>query len=274
MHSSLAKRVAARYLAPVFFLLPNQLIAAEGDAEAGALLAQAVYNRPDGGTAAVHAKMTLRSGRGRDRIREFYNYRMDFPDGTLRALTRFTVPGNVAGVALLVHSESAGADDQWLYLPALKRVRRISSENRGGRFVQSGLYYEDLQDRKPSQDRHQVLGQSSYEGTPVTLLESTPIDPSSSVYSHRISWIHEPTLLPLRVEYFQGGDNPVKYLEVKRLDRVEGYWTATESIITHPTTEEETVITNLATCYDIELPENLFATNRLGIPNTEAPCSP
>ncbi|MEL7046819.1 MAG: outer membrane lipoprotein-sorting protein, partial [Pseudomonadota bacterium] len=160
----------------------------------GSVLAEAVYNRPDGASAVVLAKMTLRRARGSDRVREFYSFRMDFPDGEVRSLTRFTLPGNVAGVGLLVHSKAEAADDQWLFLPALERIRRISSENRGGRFVQSGLYYEDLRDRKPEKDRHEVLGEGDYEGTPVTLLQSTPIDPASSVYSRKVSWIHEPTL--------------------------------------------------------------------------------
>ncbi len=259
------------------FLSPGYLFAQQAmdpSLDRGSALAEAVYDRPDGDTAVVFAKMTLRRKRGKDRVREFYSYRMDFPDGEVRALTRFTLPGNVAGVGLLVHSKPASADDQWLFLPALQRIRRISSENRGGRFVQSGLYYEDLRDRKPDKDRHQILGEGDYEGTPVTLLESTPIDPASSVYSRRISWIHEPTMLPLRIEYFQGGEDPIKYLEVKRLEKIEGFWTATESVITHPKDTEETILTNLSTRYDIELPASLFDTSSLQNPQAEAQLRP
>lgn len=238
--------------------------------ERGSELAEAVYNRPDGASAVVLAKMTLRRARGNDRVREFYSFRRDFPDGEVRSLTRFTLPGNVAGVGLLVHSKAEATDDQWLYLPALQRIRRISSESRGGRFVQSGLYYEDLRDRKPEKDRHEVLGEGDYEGTPVTLLQSTPIDPASSVYSRKVSWIHEPTLLPLRIEYFQGGEEPIKYLEVKRLDKIQGYWTATESVITHPKDSEETILTNLTTSYDVDFPESVFDTTSLQDPQAEA----
>jgi len=269
MLAAMHRRVIFKMLLTAVLLAPRCLIAQEAADQAGAALARAVYDRPDGNTAVVHAKMVLRSERGRDRVREFYSYRMDFPDGEVRALTRFTVPGNVSGVGLLVHSNPGEADDQWLYLPALKRVRRISSENRGGRFVQSGLYYEDLRDRKPTEDRHRILGEGDYEGTPVTLIESTPIDPTSSVYSRRISWIHEPTLLPVKVEYFQQADQPVKYLEVKRIDQIQDFWTATESVIVHPATGDQTILTNLSTRYDEDLPAALFATNRLNDPSQE-----
>jgi hypothetical protein len=274
MRSILLSWLLSKHLVTSLLLLPIALFAADTGTEAGLALAQAVYKRPDGNTTAVHARMTLISKRGADRVREFYSYRMDFPEGQVRALTRFTLPGNVADVALLVHSNPVQTDGQWIYLPALKRVRRISSENRGGRFVQSGLYYEDLRDRKPERDLHQVLGESNYNGTAVTLLESIPVDPADSVYSRWISWIHEPTMLPVKVEYFQGGENPVKYLEVKRIDRVQGYWTATESVITHPNRGEQTILTNITTAYDVDLPESLFATSRLGDSQAELPFRP
>jgi hypothetical protein len=207
--------------------------------------------------------MTLRAPRSRERVREFFTYRGDFDDGEVRTLTRFVAPANIAGTGLLVHSHAGESDDQWLYLPALKRIRRVSGENRGGRFVQSGIYYEDLQDRRPEEDRHRIVGTGDYEGVQTTLLESTPVDPAASAYSKRLSWVHPQLLLPLRIDYYQGGEQPVKRLEVRRVDNIENYWTVTESVITHLETGEETVIENLTTSYDEALPEELFSTRAL-----------
>ncbi|MEE4109739.1 MAG: outer membrane lipoprotein-sorting protein [Halieaceae bacterium] len=264
------RRRASYSLVLLLLLLASVACAAEpleradpAEQDAGARLAQALYDRPDGRTVAVRARMTLRSPGSRDRVREFYSYRADFPAGEVRTLTRFVAPGNIAGTGLLVHSHVNATDDQWLYLPALKRIRRISGENRGGRFVQSGIYYEDLQDRLPDEDTHRIVGTGDYEGVEVTLLESIPVDPRESVYSKRISWIHPDLNLPLRIDYFQGAEAPVKRLEARRVDRIQGYWTVTESVIMHPATGEETVIENLVTRYDAELSEELFGTRAL-----------
>lgn len=234
-----------------------------GADDGGRTLAEAVYYRPDGDSIVIHAKMILRSSRGRERIREFYSYSKEFDDGESRTLTRFVKPANVSGTALLVHSRPIADDDQWLFLPALERTRRISSENKGGRFVQSGLYYEDLSDRHPDQDTHRLLGERSYEGTAVIALESTPKNADSSAYSRRVSWIHEPTLLPLKVEYYKNSDTPLKVLEVKQLENIDSFWTVTESVIIHPKTDEETVIQSLITRYNEELPEALFTLRGL-----------
>ena len=157
--------------------------AGAGDSDpsaAGLALAQAVYDRPDGGSMAARARMVLASPGSTERVRDFYSYRLDAAAGEVRSLIRFVTPANVAGTGLLVHSRRGKADDQWLFLPALERIRRVSSESRGGRFVQSGIYYEDLQDRPPAEDSHRLLGTDDYEGVEALLLESVPGDPASS----------------------------------------------------------------------------------------------
>jgi len=243
-------------------------------ATAGRALADAVYNRPDGDTMAAFSRMTLTAHGSREREREFFSYRADFPDGQSRALIRFVSPGNIAGTGLLIHNVPESENDQWLFLPALERIRRVSGESRGGRFVQSVIYYEDLQDRRPEEDSHRLLGESTYGDVPVQLLESVPRDGDRSTYSRRVSWIHPSLKLPLRIDFYEAGPEPAKRFEVMRLEEVGGYWTATETVFTALDSGEATRVLLLRVRYDLGLPESLFSTRSLADPRSAEPFRP
>jgi hypothetical protein len=234
----------------------------------GHALAEAVYHRPDGETMAAFSRMTLTAPGSRERVREFYSYRADFPGDQSRALIRFVNPGNIAGTGLLIHNLPESPNDQWLFLPALERIRRVSGESRGGRFVQSVIYYEDLQDRRPGEDRHSLLGEGSYGDVAVQLLESLPRDPGRSAYSRRVSWIHPALKLPLRVDFYEGGPEPAKRFEVLRLEEIEGYWTATDTVFKALDSGEETRVVLLRVRYDTALPDGLFSTRALADPRS------
>jgi len=243
------------------------LLATEVSAQdSGMALAEAVHDRPDGEDAASRGTMTLTGGERRERVRETYTYRLDGEGDESWDLIRFTSPANIRDTGLLVHNLPNEVSDQWLYLPALDRVRRVSGDNRGGSFVQSELYYEDLEDRAPAKDRHRILREDSYEGTPVTVLESVPRDAESSVYSKRVSWVHEQTMIPVRVDLYQGGDEPEKRLTVQRIERIQGYWTVMDSVMTELASGRKTVISVEEVAYDQELPRELFSRRALADP--------
>lgn len=240
----------------------------------GAELARAVHERPDGKDAVIRGTMTLSGPGRRERIRESYEFRLDGESGESWNLIRFTTPRNIADTALLVHNRPDGGVDQWLYLPATQRERRISSENRGGSFVQSELYFEDLEDREPNKDHHRILGQELYEGVEVTLLESVPVDSGNSVYSRRVSWVHGQTLIPLRIDLYERGNDPAKRLEVQEIQEVQGYWTVMRSTMTDLASGRVTVLEVDAIVYDNDLPRELFTTRGLRDPELARPYRP
>lgn len=241
----------------------------------GQALAEAIYDRPDGDDAVTRGQMTLTGeGRRRDRVRESYEYRLDGDEGKSWNLIRFTSPRNIAETALLVHNHPGGDVDQWLFLPAAQRERRISSENRGGSFVQSELYFEDLEDREPHKDDHRIVGTDTFEGVEVTLLESTPVDPDNSVYSKRLSWVHEETLIPLRIDLFEGGEEPSKRMEVQEIREIQGYWTIMRSTMTDLESGRQTVLDVDEVVYDTDLPRDLFSSRSLSDPERARPYRP
>lgn len=214
--------------------------------------------------------MILQDGNGRTRERQFYSYRKDVDNGDVDFLMRFTIPADVEGTGLLTLSHPDGENDQWVYLPALENVRRIAGDRKGGRFVGSDLYYEDLQDRKVSQDTHTYIGQEEYNGAKCDVIESIPVTPDNSSYSKKVAWIHPQTMIPVRIDFYRDGRNtPMKRLEVKKIDQINGYWTVMETKITDLDENHITFMKNEAVTYDTDLPDELFSEAFLQNPERE-----
>lgn len=270
--SSAAKGALAVMAIVVTVVFPAQSVAA--DAASAAAFAQRVYDRPDGRDVATRFTMTLTRAGAAPRQRLAYSFRADAGSGEVRTLLRFADPADIRDTGLLVHSKPNGEADQWLYLPALDQVRRIASERRGGSFVGSDIYYEDLEDRRPDRDRHTLLGEETINGQLTQILQGVPVDAGKSVYSKRVAWIHEPTLLPLRVDFYQAGEQPAKRLTVHRVEQIQGYWTVTDSSMTDLKSGNETRITVDKVSYDQGLPDSLFTTQTLADPATDAAYRP
>ncbi|MCF7977411.1 MAG: outer membrane lipoprotein-sorting protein [Chromatiaceae bacterium] len=258
--------------AVVLVLLPCALSA---DEARGRDLAERVYNRPDGDDVTTRGSMVLTERGGSPRTRSLIIYRQESGGGAVSTLIRFTDPPDIADTGLLTIDPAAGDTEQWVYLPALKRSRRISADRQGGRFVGSDFFYEDLRDRKVSMDRHTWLRSESLQGVQTEVLESIPISASNSVYGKRVSWIHPTALVPLQIEYYEpGASKPFKRLTVERLERIQGYWTATSSVMTDLEQNHETRLTSAVTRYDRGLPSSLFSKRALEDPSLEARSRP
>lgn len=254
------------------FGLAGELVAEERTD--GQALAEAIYDRPNGRDSVTRGRMTLTGPGRRERVRESYEYRLDGDPGESWNLIRFTSPRNIADTALLIHNHPGGDVDQWLYLPAAQRERRISGENRGGSFVQSELYFEDLENREPDEDKHRIVGIETLEGVEVTVLESIPVDSGNSVYGKRVSWVHEDTLIPLRIDLYKGGEEPVKRMEVQEILEVQGYWTVMRSTMMDLDSGRVTVLEVEDIVYDTDLPRDLFTTRGLADPERARPYRP
>jgi hypothetical protein len=222
-------------------------------------LAQSVYDRADGRDATSRARMVLTEPGQSPRERRLYSYAVDRGNRERWSLMRFIEPADVDGTGLLTIDYPGDNNDQWLYLPALDRVRRIASSRKGGRFVGSDFFYEDLRDREPEMDRHTIGGKSKVGKIPCTELISVPVDPDNSAYSKRVSCIHMGILVPLRVEYFEGKrERPTKRLTAKRIKKLQGYWTILDSLMEDLDSGHKTRLVIEDIRYDRGLPDKLF----------------
>lgn len=238
----------------------------------GERLARRVFERPTARDVTIRASMILTElGRGSSR-REMYCYRRESAPGHAGSLIRFIAPPDVRGIGLLTLSHAQADPEQWLYLPALDRLHSIPLSNRGGRFIGTDLYYEDLFTRAVSLDTHRLTGREEMSGVTAQVLESVPIDPASSVYTRRLVWVHPEALMPLRMDYFMSkNDAPVKRLTVHRIEKIQGYWTIMDSTMTDLQSGHQTRITVEAVKYDRGLPESMFSREALQDPSREEP---
>lgn len=262
-----------RIAGPLFLALATLSAPLRAD-EAGLALAQRVYDRLDGQDAASSGRMILLESGGSPRTRAMHSYVLEKPGGETWSLVRFSAPEDIAGTGLLTQDHASADSDQWVFLPALGKTRRIPGDRKGGNFVGSDLFYEDLQDRKPAMDSHRLLGTEKLQGQDCHVLESVPVAADNSVYSKRVSWIHPQTLVALKVEFYQGKPQPTKRLEVIKLAKVQGFWTVMESKMSNLESGHHTRIALSKIAYDKGLPDTLFSQQALEDPARDAQWRP
>jgi hypothetical protein len=244
-------------------------------ADEGLRLAQIVHSRPAGADLTTFSRMDLVEKGRAVRSRDLVTYRARRETGEVAHLIRFLEPTDIAGTGLLSIDQVDGRNEQWLYLPAMDRVRRVAGDRKGGRFVGSELYYEDLQERNPSRDRHRLLGKESIDGSTCELLESVPIEKSDSVYLKRVSCIDRSNALALRVDYYEKDEgSPSKRWLLVAKKKHKAYWTVTDSRMIDLASGRETRMLVEEALYDRKLPAKLFTSQALADENLEAEYRP
>lgn len=152
------------------------------------------------------ATFTLIAPDGQQRIRRTRSWTKLREDGSSNMrLTRFLAPADVRGTATLSIENGAGDDDIWIYLPALKRVRRLLASNKKDSYVGTDFSYGDIIGFKVEDWRHAILRQEPVDGAPCWVVESLPATPSASEtsgYGKRVQWIRQDNFVTVKGEYF------------------------------------------------------------------------
>ncbi|MDH4189131.1 MAG: outer membrane lipoprotein-sorting protein [Betaproteobacteria bacterium] len=203
--------------------------AASPDAARGLAIAREMKAR-DRGFGNFTATMTMRliDAGGGERLRQLRTRTLEGAEGGDKLLAVFDAPADVRGTAFLSHTRRDRADDQWLYLPALKRVKRIVPANRTSPFMGSEFSYEDLASAEPEKFRHAYLDDEAVEGTPSFVVERAPLD-DESAYSRERLWIDQARYVPLKIEYYDRRGAKLKTLVAREYRQYLGrYWRATE----------------------------------------------
>jgi outer membrane lipoprotein-sorting protein len=149
--------------------------------------------------------MRLINKRGQERNREVEYFMKTDKDDNDKVFMRFIEPADVKGVALLTIEHTDRDDDQWLYLPALRKVRRISSSDQGDNFMGTDFTYEDIRAEKLEHHDYDLQGSEVIEGHEcyvIVAVPSTEKQKSESSYSKRKIWMRKDVLLMILVEYY------------------------------------------------------------------------
>jgi len=173
--------------------------------------------------------MVLRNKHGRESNRQIRIRTLEVENDGDKNLSIFDTPRDVKGTAFLTFSHKVGDDDQWLYLPALKRVKRISSRNKSGSFMGSEFAYEDIASQEVEKYTYTFLREETYEGRDCFVNESYPVDLKNSGYTRQVSWRDKDEFRLWKVEYYDRKQAHLKTLTLKDYEQYLGqYWRAAE----------------------------------------------
>ena len=161
------------------------------------------------GDTTAQATFTLISSDGQQRVRRTDSWTKLRDDGVSNMrLTRFLSPPDVRGTATLTIENPSGDDDIWIYLPALKRVRRLLASNKKDSYVGTDFSYGDIIGFKVDEWRHTIVRQEAVDGSPCYVVDSLPATPAAaegSGYSRRLQWIRTDNFVTVRGQYFDAG---------------------------------------------------------------------
>ena len=190
----------------------------------GLKIIENVYNRPVGDDMQGDLTMTLTNSRGENRVRKIKQFTKDL--GKIeKKIMFFQYPADVRNTSFMTwgYDEAGKDDDQWIYLPALKKVKRMSSDSKSDYFMGSDFTYDDLGDRHPSDDVHKLLREETFEGNPCYVVESIPKD-EEYMYSGTITWIIKDKWIGLKKEFYDEDGDLLKTLAVKKYEKISGFW--------------------------------------------------
>ncbi len=185
---------------------------AQTPAEKGLSIATAA-KQSDAGWQDMQAsmQMVLRNSEGQESLREIRIKALEQPDDGDKNLTLFDKPLDVKGTAFLSFSHAVGPDDQWLYLPALKRVKRIASRNKSGPFMGSEFSFEDMSSFEVNKYTYKYIQDSPCSLGNCYVVEQYPVDQYSG-YTKRITWVDTQEYRLDKIEFYDRKDALLKTL--------------------------------------------------------------
>jgi outer membrane lipoprotein-sorting protein len=211
--------------------------------ERGLQIAQEADRRDQGfKDSVVTLRMTLRNKQGDTSVRELRTKALEVQGDGDKSLIVFDTPADVKGTALLSFTHKSGPDDQWLFLPALKRVKRIASDNKAGPFMGSEFAYEDLSSQEVEKYGYKFLREEPLDGVPMFVIERYPVDPKSG-YTRQVVWMDQAEYRAHKVEYYDRKASLLKTLTAKGFKQYLGkHWRPSELTMVNHQAGKSTVL--------------------------------
>lgn len=210
---------------------------AQSNEERGLQIAKAAEKADEGfGSSIVDLKMTLKNKNGQTSERFLTTRTLELTEDGDKSLIVFESPKDVKGTATLTFTHKVGADDQWLYLPSIKRVKRISSNNKSGPFVGSEFAYEDLSSQEVEKYAYKFLKE---EGS-FLVVEQDPIDPKSGYTRRVVTYNKDKGYRLEKIEFYDRKNSLLKTLEYSdyKLYKNKFWRAATLHMVNHQSNKE------------------------------------
>ena len=186
--------------------------------------------------------MVLRNRNGDESSRRMRNLTLEVDGNGDKTLVIFEEPNDVKGTAFLNYTHKDGPDDQWLYHPALRRVKRIATNNKSGPFMGSEFAYEDISSQEVEKYTYEFVRTEEVEGTPMYVIQRIPLDERSG-YTRQIVWYDQAEYRLQRVDYYDRKDELLKRLTYHEYARyLDQFWRAARMEMVNEQTGKSTTL--------------------------------
>ena len=207
----------------------------------GRQIVEKAYNLPAGEDKTATLTMTLTNKQGKQRVRKIKQFSKDLGD-VEKSIMYFQSPADVKNTSFMNWTyDGDKSDDQWIYLPAIKKVKRISSDSKSDYFMGSDFTYDDLGDRKLDADTHKLIKSETVNGKACYVVESVSKD-EDYMYSKTITWIRKDNFVGVKKEFYDEDDELLKILTIKKVEKIAGFWIISDSEMKHVQKNHKTSI--------------------------------
>jgi Outer membrane lipoprotein-sorting protein len=172
--------------------------------------------------------------------------------GNSKSELRFTAPPDVKGVALLVVNHPDRASDQWMWIPAEERDRRIALQDRSSRFFGTDFSFEDLEERDLDQYDFKLVGDDKLDDVDCWKIESRPKESKTSQYTSSLLWVRKDRYFLVRTDNFIK-DRLVRQIAYRDVESIEGIWTALTVAVEDFTRNSRTLLTLVRVKYNLPM---------------------
>lgn len=255
----------------LWLLLALLLSASYASAQAPSLSAEAIVAKVlqsdpwglNGGEISASAVLTDR--RGRRRELEFLAASKQHDPPLSKSLVRFSSPPDLAGAGFLQIQRRNGDDDRYLYLPALKRSRRISGNSRSTAFMGTDFSFADLDRRDIRDGQARLLGMDKIGSSECYVLDITP-GRADTQYSRLELWVRTDNFLPLRTKMYDKANVLLKTFDAKEIRKVDGTWYVSKSLMMNHKHNHTTLLTLVRIVANAQIPDEEFTVRALEKP--------
>jgi len=220
-----------------------------------------------GKTSSYTASMTLTNKKGTSRQREIFMRSKDYGD-VEKSVIVFTLPKDVDGVSYLSFDYDDAADgskkdsDSWLYMPAMKKVRRISGSGKDDEFMGSDFTYSDLGERGLTKDTFTLLGEEKLQGADCWKVEAKARDKKEKT-QRRIIWYQKDNYQVLKVEFYDRQDSLSRELTCSDIKQIDGIWTTGKMFMKNLKKDHSTLLEMKDTKYNLSLDDSIFTVSAI-----------
>ena len=270
MHKQISQILNLTFILFAGLMLATTGMAAELTARE---IMQKVKDRDTGNNSVSDLEMILIDSKGNQRVRKIRSYGRDSlsnPEDS-ESIMFFLSPADVKGTGFLTYDydDSSKDDDQWLYLPALKKVKRIAASDKSSSFMGSDFTYADMSSPNIEDYDYKIMQETDVKGDKVWQIESIPKTEEEierTGYTKSVIFVRKDNFVVIRgVNWVKKGDR-LKYMDIKKLEQIDGIWVSTEVTMTTKKgkqTEHTSIIRSSNLKFNQQLEEDLFTQRRL-----------